>query len=368
MPNPISMPRQLKGNPHNINGDFPVDYVPLGERGTPYYEQGNTPTIIDSVSPSAFDPNPGVFGPKPSGNGTTINSNFVDSQNEYTLNGPIPTNSLPVPTTAQIINRSGSNNQIQAPDYSALDSLYANMDQNTANTGTNNQALYDAALANITGNYQARSADRFQQYQNSRDILTGQAKNLGVNYDSTQMGQGYDTDLRRIQETSDQNLNIDQSWIEKMKTLGADNINAMRLGLQAELVNRKAAQAAALLASRHSGGGFRKSSSNGSNLTSTDTYTQENPEYMSIYNELAGKNSAAANMLDNAYWNTETPEKGVMELISHQGSKPPTHLIRRGDLAVAKHRINNDLAIAAMQALTAKGANSSHKREIKEKN
>jgi len=307
---------------------------------------------------------------------------FVDSVNEHLsekaskVYGPEFKNYLP-PTDKVKTYDGGSGVSGVAVDPNKatndmLDSMYATLTGQVNQTGQNNAALYDAALKAIEGNYAKSQGDQYNQYAGSRDSLTGAAKNLGVDFQGSSLGQGYDVALRRIAEMSDSNLNSDQSYLEKMKGLDQQGISSLLTGIQQELVNRKATAAADALALRSGGGrggrgggggGSSKSKTSG---TATETMTSDNVGDKALYDELAKSDPDAASTMLRAYQLAEgDPSKAVAQLMQTPVKKSffnPANILK--NVTTSK---NNTKAISQLMALTPYMGNNKVKQVVTQK-
>lgn len=280
------------------------------------YSKGARPTVIKPyVRPKSLADINVQYEPKagPTVPTTSSNPKFVDSQNEYALNGPVSTKT-PSPVRG---GNSGSGNNVSsglmatpvdpnAATNDLLDQLYSGLTSQITETGGKNAGLYDAALKAIEANYAKTGEDRYMQYSGSRKTLAEGANNLGVNLDTSSIGKGYDSALRRIEEMSNSNLNSDQSYLEKMKALDQQGIASLLTGVQQELVNRKATEAANLLSSKSGGGSGRGGSGSGKNsgkvsTTATDTSSSINVGDKATYDELLRTDPKTAQLYLDLY-------------------------------------------------------------------
>lgn len=190
-----------------------------------------------------------------------------------------------------------------APVIDPLDAMYNELKASIGGIGNENNANYDAILRAITGNYSAAGADNYKQYMGSRDSLTEAAKNLGVDFNNSDMGKAWDNSARRIQEMADSNKVSDLNWVEKMRGLDKNQIGYLLASVDQDKLTRKQELALAKLASRGGGGGGGGSSGKSSG-TGTETSTVNNVGDYELYQELLKTNPAAAQQFYNAYWSS----------------------------------------------------------------
>lgn len=255
-----------------------------------------------------------------------------------------------------------------------LDALYATLTGQVKETGAKNSGLYDAAMATINGNYEKSNSDIYKQYAGSRDSLTGAANNLGVDYAGSEMGQGYDLAMRRLQEMSDSNRNSDQSYLEKLKLLDQQGIASLLTGIQQEVVDKKAQAAKDLLeqmlkaSSKSSGGGGGSRSGGGSSsgkvsTKGTETMTTDNVGDIETYQALKATNPAAAQAYYNAYWKNEGDPKAA--IASLMNVKPQSSFFNPAALLKnVKTKATNTAAIQALQGLTSLFGNTKVQQKV----
>lgn len=264
-----------------------------------------------------------------------------------------------------------------APVVDPLDAMYEELRSSIGAIGKGNSANYDAILRAITGNYSAAGADNYKQYMGSRDSLTEAAKNLGVDFNNSDMGKAWDNSARRIQEMADSNKVSDLNWVEKMKGLDANQINYLLASVDQDKLTRKQELALAKLsASRggRSGGGSGGSKLSGS---ATETSTVNNVGDMELYNELLKTNPAAAQLFYNAYWSSGgKPIDGVGRLLTQQSNiqkaavkKYPKSgniggMLNKGFSKAAQ---NYNPAIQSLQSLTGLWGNPTTKQVVSQK-
>lgn len=277
-----------------------------------------------------------------------------------------------------------SNSGISRPAVPAgpdpLDALYASLTGSVKGIGKQNQGLYNAALKAIIGNYNSADQDIYNQYMGSRGDLRARAKNLGINIKNTEMGRDWDANMRSIQEMSNSNEVSDKNWVEKMRALDSETINYMIAGIKQELVDRKAAQAAARLAAsygggRGSGGGGSSGRSSGS---ASEAGTINNVGDVELYNELMKVDPTAGRIFINNYRsNSYNPETSVGAILGQKSTYERNARMLQGfpfgfgsKARRSRSRTVNtsayDRAMMAMEAISGNMGNPSYKHTTKQ--
>lgn len=227
---------------------------------------------------------------------TPIPEPRYDTQSIYrgsSLPAPVSTNSqnpAPVRSSGGVSLNSAGNVIPAAPAPSVYDQLKASLIALRGNTGD----LYDETRSRMNSEYDRTLKDLYDAYLGSRTPLAEGAANLGVDFNSSTLGQNWDKELRRLNEAGELSRTSDLNWVDKMKALRDQLFESTILGAEQDQLMQ--AIAARTGGGDRSGGGSSGSSSITGQLdkTATETSTLENVLAAQVMENLLRTNPAAA--------------------------------------------------------------------------
>lgn len=135
-----------------------------------------------------------------------------------------------------------------------IDSIYAKLLDSLKGSNTDTAALHDAARKAIEKDFGESAKTMYNTYQGSRTAVDNSAKGLGIDLNSSKIGQEWDANLRKIADQSNANLDTNTAWVEKMKSLRGSQFEQLQAEAKVSQANQKAALALELFTASQGGG------------------------------------------------------------------------------------------------------------------
>lgn len=197
-----------------------------------------------------------------------------------------------------------------------IDSIYAKLLDSLKGSNTDTAALHDAARKAIEKDFGESAKSMYDTYQGSRAAVDNSAKGLGIDLNTSKIGQEWDANLRKIADQSNSNLDTNLAYVEKMRALRGSQFEQLQAEAVTEQANKKAQLALELFNASQGGssggggksgsGGGRSRSGGGSSSSgkvtekATDTQTVMNVGDTEALASLASNPSAQA-LFDQQY-------------------------------------------------------------------
>jgi hypothetical protein len=254
-----------------------------------------------------------------------------------------------------------------ATGNSQIDALYAKLVESLQGSNTNTAALHDAAKEAIKKQFGSSADTMYNTYMGSRDTVNKNAQGLGIDLNTTKIGQEYDANLRGIADLSNLQKDSNLAYVDKMKALRGSQFENLLAEAETAKVSRKNALALELMQAAMQGGsgggggggksgggkGKGKGSSSGSTtLDASESNTINNVGDVEAFNSLQG-NPAAQAMFDKFYRGSGLDvTKAISDIQAYIGSKSKKKTT--GFLPGLQNYVNKTRsaqALAAQQAL-----------------